>query len=169
MHDTLTGLNNRKSLVNHLERHLQAAPMTKEQLAVLYIDLDGFKLINDCFGHAAGDTVLRTTANRLKDCTRASDMVARLGGDEFVIVCNDLRKTEDVQILLERIEQAMASPIEVDQLSLNVSASAGVAYYPANGQTAEALLAQADKAMYQHKAQRKSPASRPEPGVAFRS
>lgn len=156
MHDTLTGLKNRKALINHLERHLQATPVTNERLAVLFIDLDGFKQINDSYGHPAGDTVLRTAAQRLKSCARTSDLVARLGGDEFVIVCNDLRKTDDVQILLGRIQEALNTPIDVDHHPLTVGASTGVAFYPENGQTPEELLAAADEAMYQHKAQRKA-------------
>lgn len=156
MHDMMTGLKNRKALFKHLEHHLQQAPVTHEQLAVLFIDLDGFKPINDNYGHPAGDAVLRTAAQRLKNCARTHDLVARLGGDEFVIVCNDLRKPEDVQILVNRIKDAMSAPIDVDQHRLSVSASTGVAFYPANGQTPEALLAAADEAMYQHKAQHKA-------------
>lgn len=151
MHDTLTGLKNRKALVKHLEHQLQAASVTHERLAVLFIDLNGFKQINDTFGHAVGDTVLRTTAIRLKNCARTSDLVARLGGDEFVIVCNDLRKANDVQHLLDRIQDALAVPIDVDHHSLTVSASVGVAFYPEHGETADALLAAADEAMYQNK------------------
>ena len=156
MHDTLTGLKNRKALINHLERHLQAAHETNERLAVLFIDLDGFKQINDSYGHPAGDTVLRAAAQRLKNCARTSDLVARLGGDEFVIVCNDLRKTDDVQILLGRIQEALREPIHADQHPLTVGASTGVAFYPENGQTPEELLAAADEAMYQDKAQRRA-------------
>lgn len=156
IHDPLTGLKNRKALVDHLEHHLQTAPITNERLAVLFIDLDGFKQINDSFGHAVGDTVLRTTAKRLHNCARTSDLVVRLGGDEFVIVCNDLRKTDDVQILLSRIQEAMSAPIQIDHQLLTVSASAGVAFYPEHGQTADTLLVAADKAMYLNKAQQKT-------------
>ena len=130
--------------------------MSHERLGVLFIDLDGFKQINDRYGHPVGDAVLRTAAQRLKDCARSSDLVARLGGDEFVIVCNDLRKPDDVKILMERIEQAMLKPIELDQHPLKVGASTGLALYPENGHTAESLLAAADEAMYRNKAQRKA-------------
>jgi diguanylate cyclase (GGDEF)-like protein len=156
MHDTLTGLKNRKALINHLEQRLLAAQTANERLAVLFIDLDGFKQINDRYGHPAGDTVLRTAAQRIKACARNSDLVARLGGDEFVIVCNDLRQANDVQILVDRIHEAMSAPIELDKQPLSVGASTGVALYPEQGQTPDALLAAADEAMYQNKAQRKS-------------
>ena len=156
LHDTLTGLNNRKALITHLEKRLQAAPATNERLAVLFIDLDGFKQINDRYGHPAGDTVLRAAAKRLKDCARTSDLVARLGGDEFVIVCNDLRRADDVQILVSRIHEAMHTPMQLDGHLLNVGASTGVALYPEHAQTPDALLAAADAAMYQNKATRKS-------------
>lgn len=156
MHDTLTGLKNRKALIHHLEKRLQAAPVSQERLAVLFIDLDGFKQINDRYGHPAGDLVLRTAALRLKACARNSDLVARLGGDEFVIVCNDLRKSDDVQLLITRIQEAMRNPIELDHHPLHVGASTGLALYPDNGQTPESLLAAADEAMYRNKAQRKA-------------
>ena len=156
MHDNLTGLKNRKALIHHLEKRLQAAPVSQERLAVLFIDLDGFKQINDRYGHPAGDLVLRTAALRLKACARNSDLVARLGGDEFVIVCNDLRKSDDVQLLIARIQEAMRKPIELDHHPLHVGASTGLALYPDNGQTPESLLAAADEAMYRNKAQRKA-------------
>ena len=158
MHDTLTGLKNRKALINHLENRLQAAQTTHERLAVLFIDLDGFKQINDRYGHPAGDVVLRAAAQRLKDCARTSDLVARLGGDEFVIVCNDLRKANDVQILVDRIHEAMSTPIDVENYPMKVGASMGVALYPDHGQTAESLLAAADEFMYAQKAHRKAQA-----------
>jgi len=130
MHDPLTSLQNRKALIIHLEHQLNVIPLTNERLGVLFIDLNGFKQINDSFGHAVGDIVLRTTADRLKSCARSSDFVARLGGDEFVIVCNDLRKPDDVQKLLYRIKRAMRDPIHIDHQLLTVSASVGVAFYP---------------------------------------
>jgi len=105
MHDNLTGLKNRKALIHHLEKRLQAAPVSQERLAVLFIDLDGFK--------------------------RNSDLVARLGGDEFVIVCNDLRKSDDVQLLITRIQEAIRNPIELDHHPLHVGASTGLALNPA--------------------------------------
>jgi len=159
MHDPLTSLQNRKALVIHLEHQLKVIHLTNERLGVLFIDLNGFKQINDSFGHAIGDSVLRTTAGRLKSCARSSDFVARLGGDEFVIVCNDLRKPDDVHNLLYRIKKAMRAPIHIDHQLLTVSASVGVAFYPENGQTPEALLAAADEAMYENKAQHKIPST----------
>lgn len=156
MHDSLTGLKNRKALVIHLEHQLQTISYTNERLAVLFIDLNGFKQINDNFGHAFGDTVLRTTADRLKSCARTSDYVARLGGDEFIIVCNDLRTADDVQKLLDRIQKAMSAPVNIDHHLLTVNASVGVAFYPENGQTPDTLLAAADEAMYENKAANKA-------------
>lgn len=135
------------------------AQTTSERLAVLFIDLDGFKQINDRYGHPAGDVVLREAAQRLKDCARSSDLVARLGGDEFVIVCNDLRKADDVQILMDRIHEAMRSPINVENYPMKVGASMGVALYPEHGQTAESLLAAADEFMYAQKAHRRAQAN----------
>jgi len=158
MHDTLTGLKNRKALINHLEHRLLDAQTTSERLAVLFIDLDGFKQINDRYGHPAGDVVLRAAAQRLKDCARSSDLVGRLGGDEFVIMLQPLEKVfPRTGIVAQHVVDRISQPFHIDGLELS-GASMGVALYPDHGQTAESLLAAADEFMYAQKAHRKAQA-----------
>ena len=150
-HDTLTGLDNRKALLEHLQESLQEAQIHGTRSAVLFIDLDGFKPINDTYGHAAGDTLLKAVAQRIKRCARDVDFVARLGGDEFVVVLRDIHNRAEVQAVVTRIGQALQSPIVLNDVQLTIGASIGVATYPEQGQTTEALLDAADKEMYRVK------------------
>jgi diguanylate cyclase (GGDEF)-like protein len=156
MHDALTSLPNRRYLSEWLAMALAAARRSGQPLAVLYFDLDGFKLVNDRFGHEAGDRVLQVTAARLRSTLRTSDFVSRLGGDEFVAVLPDVPSVTVVSMLIARLEAALAkAPIaELDDGA--VSASIGTAWFPEHGDTVDALLAAADQAMYEAKQTRKA-------------
>lgn len=153
-HDVLTGLANRLKLEEDLNRAIRAARRTGSSGHVLLLDLDHFKTINDAFGHAAGDEILRTVAQRLLACVRDVDTVARLGGDEFVIVLASIPKalhTDDVNALTMRIRQSLAQPIPWKETFLQVQASIGLAEFDRDGTTSDALLEQADARMYRHK------------------
>ena len=155
--DALTNLPNRLLLADRLKQGMAQAQRRGQQLAVAYLDLDGFKVINDRHGHALGDQVLIALAIRMKDCLREGDTLARLGGDEFVAVLIDLENTSDSVPLLDRLLAAAALPVPVGELSLQVSASLGVTFYPqAHDIDADQLLRQADQAMYQAKLAGKS-------------
>ncbi|MEW9583428.1 putative bifunctional diguanylate cyclase/phosphodiesterase [Paraburkholderia sp. DGU8] len=147
--DTLTGLPNRSTLTECIERAIsrrQHAPF-----ALLFMDLDGFKTINDSLGHSAGDAVLSTFAQRLQHCVRATDTVARLGGDEFVVLAQNLGSREDAAILAEAVLERMRQAMWADSQPLQVMPSIGIALYPGDGDTVETLLKHADAAMYEAK------------------
>jgi diguanylate cyclase (GGDEF)-like protein len=147
-HDTLTGLPNRIRLDQRLRLAIDEADRTQALVALLLIDLDGFKDVNDTLGHRAGDDLLRHVARRLTAGTRQHDVVARLGGDEFAIVVSDLTDREHVVDVLERITEALQEPLEIDGVDLAIEASIGVALYPVDAGSPEALLQHADIAMY---------------------
>nr|WP_275941311.1 GGDEF domain-containing protein [Planosporangium flavigriseum] len=153
-HDPLTGLANRHMLMEAVERAL--APETGAQLAVLYIDLDGFKPINDALGHAAGDRVLVVVADRLTGAARSDDVVARLGGDEFAVLLPELQHSADAQAVASRIQAALQSGIDLDGHPVRVGASIGVAYGQAGRIGLGELLRNADVAMYTAKVQGRS-------------
>jgi diguanylate cyclase (GGDEF)-like protein len=153
-HDSLTGLMNRAALTEALRRSLSLAARQKWAVAVIFIDLDNFKTINDTLGHAAGDEVLRQIASRLGGCLRASDMLGRLGGDEFIVVAEALHDVPRNAIdLADKLMLQMKRPCVVDGKSLAVGFSAGIAIYPDHGDTPETLIANADVAMYRAKQQ----------------
>lgn len=147
-HDVLTGLPNRFLLADRLERAISHSERTDELFAVCYLDLDGFKPINDCFGHAAGDYVLSEIAKRLKNVVRNNDTVARVGGDEFVIVLIGLKSIDACRIVLDRLLADISQPIFIETETAAVSASIGVAIYPQDGRNSKSLLNHADQAMY---------------------
>lgn len=150
--DTLTGLPNRLRLHERLRYAMATADRSGQRLALVYLDLDGFKPINDSHGHNVGDRFLVALAHRLQATIREIDTLARLGGDEFAAVLVDLTDDSDCQTLLERLLAAAAEPVVIDQLSLRVSASMGVTFYPQDDCIdADALIHQADTAMYQAK------------------
>ena len=152
-HDPLTGLLNRHSLLDRLTQAVVTAQRQGLELAVLFIDMDRFKWINDSLGHLVGDQLLITIARRLQDLVRESDIVARQGGDEFVVVLTQVHKTHTIHRLAERIRFALAEPYEIDGRILNSSPSMGVAIFPSDGNTPEILLKNADSAMYHAKDQ----------------
>jgi diguanylate cyclase (GGDEF)-like protein len=150
-HDGLTGLHNRAFLIDHFETQISGAKRRGERIAVLQIDLDGFKQINDTIGHAAGDFVLATTARRLRETSRSSDMCVRLGGDEFVIVLNGAGASEDIGMVAKRVLDRLCEPMNFEGVTIQCAASGGIAVYPVDADTASDLLVHADLALYNAK------------------
>ncbi len=150
-HDTLTGLPNRRLLDDRLRQSVFAAQRRDAQLAVMVVDLDRFKEVNDSMGHQAGDAVLREVANRLIACVRKADTLARHGGDEFVIVIPDLALEADCSIVAEKILRALVPEIRADGKAFTIGASIGISLFPGDAGDAEALLRNADVAMYRAK------------------
>ena len=151
LHDGLTSLPNRGYFRQRLDDALAHAEPQRRALAVLYLDLDGFKPINDTHGHAAGDDLLRIIAARLARAMRAEDMVSRLGGDEFACLLSDLPSRERLCQLACKLFDAVSTPVQIGALKLSVRPSIGIATCPADGATAEVLLKSADTAMYHAK------------------
>jgi diguanylate cyclase (GGDEF)-like protein/PAS domain S-box-containing protein len=151
LHDALTGLPNRTLFSDRIERALLGARRDGGRVAVLLMDLDRFKEINDTLGHAAGDHVLRVVGDRLKECVRASDTVARLGGDEFGLVLPGQIDPGELELLLEKLSLSIELPIDHDGLPLMIEASIGVAFSPDHGHDVAELMKKADVAMYQAK------------------
>ncbi len=150
-YDTLTRLPNRRSLENRLQQSIAQAQRTKQQLAILLIDLDRFKVINDALGHQAGDLLLKAVAERLQESVRKGETLSRHGGDEFVILLTELARIEDAAYVGQRILDALAQPLEIADQELNVAASIGISLYPNDGETSDILLKNADLAMYHAK------------------
>lgn len=150
-HDTLTDLPNRSLLSDRLDRAISLARRHNKTLALLYLDLDRFKHINDSLGHAVGDRLLKAVAQRLNDCVRATDTVSRQGGDEFVILLSELVHVQDAAVCAEKILQAVQLPYIIDVHELHITASIGIVVYPTDGVESEALLQNADFAMYEAK------------------
>jgi diguanylate cyclase (GGDEF)-like protein len=147
-HDALTGLPSRRLAYDRLVMACSQAERTHSKAAVLFIDLDGFKAVNDSFMHEAGDYVLKTIASRLTESIRKIDTAARQGGDEFLIILNGIDNSEDADIVARKIRAAIAEPIIYAEQILKVGASIGVAVYPDHSDTADELLKTADLAMY---------------------
>jgi diguanylate cyclase (GGDEF)-like protein len=152
-HDPLTGLPNRRLLLDYLSLNILQARRERDKLAVFFIDLDRFKVINDSLGHSAGDKVLQAVATRVKGAMREADSVGRMGGDEFVVVTPAVRGVEDAVHIAQKVRDAIRLPLQIEHRELFVSASMGVALYPSDGEDAETLLKNADTAMYRAKAQ----------------
>jgi diguanylate cyclase (GGDEF)-like protein len=148
LHDPLTGLPNRLLLQERLEHAAARAKRSHTNAAVIFVDLDHFKAINDLHGHVVGDELLRAVAARLASLVRSGDTLTRYAGDEFVILCEDMTNTYDVEILTERIEGAFDRPFELREHELGISASVGVAFAGPGEEVSEHLLAEADNAMY---------------------
>jgi diguanylate cyclase (GGDEF)-like protein len=147
-HDSLTGLANRRLLYEWLPPLLLQAKRRGSAVAVLFIDLDGFKQINDRLGHAAGDAVLILVAQRAATVLRSADLLARLGGDEFAVVVADAGTPADLEILAQRLLAAISQPLPADFQGLGIGASIGVARFPDHGDDADAIVSRADDAMY---------------------
>jgi len=148
-YDPLTGLPNRILESDRLHQGMIQAHRRAEQLAVLYLDLDGFKLVNDTYGHAVGDKLLIGLSARMKQALREGDTLARFGGDEFVAILVDLKDTSDAMPIIQRLLDAASQPIQLDDLMIHVSVSIGVTYYPQKDEVdGDHLLRQADQAMY---------------------
>lgn len=150
-YDSLTGLPNRMLLHDRLEQAIATADRQRQHFALLFIDLDGFKPVNDAHGHAVGDEVLKMVGQRLSMVIRGMDTAARLGGDEFVVILTDIRNRENTERVAEKIIGELSLPYEVAGAALSVSASIGASLYPGDQQAAMDLLRTADEAMYQAK------------------
>jgi diguanylate cyclase (GGDEF)-like protein len=148
MHDQLTGLANRLRFSDELRKAVNRARHQSELVTVFYIDLDGFKPVNDEFGHEVGDRLLAAVGKRLAACTRSSDVIARLGGDEFAVLITDAGSTANVNLVADRLANAFAHPFEVDSHKFKISASIGRAAFPSDADGADALLRRADAAMF---------------------
>jgi diguanylate cyclase (GGDEF)-like protein/PAS domain S-box-containing protein len=155
-YDSLTGLANRRCLQERLDRSLQHARRSGSVIAVLFLDLDNFKLVNDNMGHRAGDQLLMEVADRLKGCTRDSDTVARMGGDEFTIVLTDIRSLHGAMLVAQKILKRLVEPVLIEQREVFVSASIGIALYPEDASGAEGLVKSADIALSQAKSSGKN-------------
>ena len=149
--DSLTGLPNTRLLQDRLERALAQSGRRDGDVAVLFVDLDGFKAVNDAMGHAAGDEVLQAVAERLRACARAADTVARIGGDEFVVLLEGCRSRGDAETVAGKIAAAISAPLALGRGAAEISCSIGIAFHPSDGDCAEILLRNADKAMYRAK------------------
>jgi diguanylate cyclase (GGDEF)-like protein len=147
-HDTLTGLPNRMRFMERLEVSIRQATLNGERLAVMFVDLNGFKQINDQLGHSAGDRTLAVVARRLRDALHASDIVARLGGDEFIILVSGVRSIREIRDTADRVQAAMSETVMLGTERVVVGASVGISEFPVDGTQAEELLAKADAAMY---------------------
>ena len=152
LHDALTGLANRMLFHERLGHALMTHRRNSGALAVLFIDLDGFKQVNDRYGHGGGDAVLTAVADRLRQCVRVSDTVARFGGDEFAVLAERLTAADDVEIVAGRIVHALQTPFDIDGQPVSIGCSVGVAVHQHDDHTAEELLRGADEAMYAAKA-----------------
>ena len=150
-HDHLTGLANRVLLHDRIEQALARMQRNGSLLALLYLDLDRFKPINDRYGHETGDRVLREVAQRLRQVVRDSDTVCRYGGDEFIILIDDLQHEADAENIALKLLALLRQPMEIDGRSLRVDASIGIALAPRDGSTPDQLIGQADRAMYRAK------------------
>jgi len=148
LHDELTGLPNRRLFADRLTTAIERADRMRSRLAVLILDLNGFKVINDTMGHQAGDQLLREVASHLRKGVRASDTVARLGGDEFIVVATDLGLEQSLDHFMESVRSAMGRPIQIEGQSMVVSASLGMAIYPDDANDSIKLLRIADQRMY---------------------
>jgi diguanylate cyclase (GGDEF)-like protein len=149
-HDGMTGLANREYFFQKVNERIVEAERYNQKFAVIFIDLDGFKNINDSKGHHYGDELLKIVATRLQQVLRKSDVVARLGGDEFAIVLHEIDNNQ-IDGLAQRLLKILEEKISIDNQQLHVTASLGISQYPDNGQLAEKLIMAADTAMYQSK------------------
>lgn len=149
--DALTDLPNRALIMDRLQQALIMAKRDKGCMAVMFLDLDKFKPINDTFGHDIGDLLLKDVAKRLLDCVRESDTVARIGGDEFVVLLPTIEQEQDATVVAGKILHALNQPFAINDLSLNISSSIGIAIYPEHGEDEKLLLINADIAMYHAK------------------
>ncbi|EAT16409.1 sensor domain-containing diguanylate cyclase [Desulfuromonas acetoxidans] len=152
-HDMLTNLPNRFLLNDRLSQAISQARRYHQKAALVYVDLDSFKRINDHHGHTVGDILLQKTARRMQDCLRENDTVSRIGGDEFLLILTGIKDRGDIPQIVDKVRIALAAPYIVNSLRINSSASMGTAIYPLDGVDPEALLNQADQAMYMAKKQ----------------
>jgi diguanylate cyclase (GGDEF)-like protein/PAS domain S-box-containing protein len=165
-HDALTGLPNRGAFIDRLEGLLPYAAARGATLALLFIDLDHFKRVNDSLGHLAGDALLRTVANRITSALRVDDLVARFGGDEFVVLLSGDQPTAAVREVAHKLLAVIGAPVEVEGASISVTPSIGISIFPQDGQTPDALIKHADTAMYHAKSRGRADCRFFEPAMA---
>lgn len=152
-HDSLTGLANRKYLYDQLKNAMAWSRRSESPIALMLIDLNGFKPINDVFGHQIGDQLLCQVADRLRECVRETDFIARMGGDEFVLILHDMHDVDDVVAVAHKLQSYMEAPYTVHDRLLHVHISIGISLYPSDADSMEDLLRNADMAMYQAKSE----------------
>ncbi|HQU09626.1 MAG TPA: GGDEF domain-containing protein, partial [Opitutales bacterium] len=150
-HDCLTGLPNRILFQDRLSQGIALAKREDRYCALIYLDLDRFKPVNDTYGHHVGDQVLKLVADRLRQCVRESDMVARLSGDEFTIILPQIKEKNDAEAVVKKIIVELSKPFYVNEHHLQLDVSVGIAIYPDNGNNGDLLLKAADDAMYHAK------------------
>ncbi|WP_051181734.1 EAL domain-containing protein [Thermithiobacillus tepidarius DSM 3134] len=150
-HDGLTGLPNRLLFQDRLQQGIARAKRSEQMLALLFLDLDHFKLINDTLGHHVGDLLLQAVAERLRSCVREGDTVARLGGDEFTVILPDMSQVRDAALVARKILEALSRPFQLGERKVFVTSSVGITFYPEDGQSTDDLLKHADTAMYRAK------------------
>ncbi|WP_354623303.1 diguanylate cyclase [Psychromonas sp. MME2] len=155
-HDALTGLPTRRLSMDRLEKYIATAKRNKTKVAVMFVDLDGFKNVNDTLGHDAGDFVLKETAARLCSTVREVDTVARIGGDEFWIFLTDIADSKAISVIADKIIKTITLAYDVEDTQINIGASIGIAIYPDHGDNSVELIKLADKAMYKVKKQGKN-------------
>jgi diguanylate cyclase (GGDEF)-like protein/PAS domain S-box-containing protein len=155
-YDSLTGLPNRPFFMESLDQTLLRAERRRGRVALVFIDVDGFKAVNDSFGHAAGDVLLRGLAERLRACTRKTDTVARIGGDEFTVLVEDLGRADDAAIVAQGLLEQLARPCSVGDREVTITASVGISVFPDDGTDGGTLLRNADLAMYRAKQEGKN-------------
>ncbi|WKY46439.1 EAL domain-containing protein [Eubacteriaceae bacterium ES3] len=150
-HDTLTQLPNRSLLMDRLSMAIEEAAQNMSHIAILFIDIDNFKHINDSMGHATGDLLLKQTADVIRKCIRATDIAARFGGDEFVVIFQNIKNIHTIHVLTEKLKNVFLLPFHIDDADIFINISIGVTVYPMDGLSAEELLTNADMAMYKAK------------------
>lgn len=155
-YDELTGLPNRRLFYDRIQHSIDAARRDSNRFCIFYLDLDGFKHINDSLGHSAGDLLLQAVARRLRQQVRAKDTVARLGGDEFTVIVTDVNETRDITVVAENLIRALMQPVEIGEKSVVITTSIGIALYPDDGDSIEIITRNADLAMYHAKAKGKN-------------
>jgi diguanylate cyclase (GGDEF)-like protein len=161
-HDPLTGAVNRAAMLDRLQHALSRARRTKQKIALFFIDMNDFKLVNDCYGHEAGDQLLKNVSRNLLSCLRNSDTVCRYGGDEFIVMIEDVKSKEHLQTVQDTIHAAIGEPIFIDaSVTLRARASIGMALFPDHASDSEGLIKAADMAMYEDKKERKLSAQEP--------
>lgn len=154
-HDVLTGLGNRVLLKERFLEYIKFAKEQEVNICTLFIDLDGFKAVNDTYGHNIGDILLQTVAKRIQSIIRADDLIIRLGGDEFVIVILDTNKNKNHKVLVDKLIDKISESYEIEDNKITIGASIGISYYPENGVSLDELLSHADNAMYKVKQAKK--------------
>lgn len=154
-YDTLTGLPNRSLLLDRMQQSVERAIRDNTKMGLLYLDLDHFKQVNDTWGHAAGDALLKAAAQRMKECVRAVDTAARLGGDEFVLLLPDIREIAALAEVAKKVLDALTPPYQINGNALAAAPSIGISIYPDDHEQIEVLLKQADRAMYEAKSSKR--------------